>query len=182
MDHGACSYRRFLEGDERAFDTILEEYRDSLTFFINRYVRDIDAAEDIAIDVFADLLVHRHRYNFSVTLKTYLFMLGRSRALNFLKRRGRLQLVELSEVEGTLAAPGSPESALLTTERRRAVHAALAQLPPDMRAAVHLVYFEELSYAEAARVMKKTPKQIDNLLYRAKAALRTTLAEEVESV
>lgn len=182
MDNGASSYRRFLEGDTHAFDTILEEYRDSLTFFINRYVRDIDAAEDIAIDVFADLLVHRHRYNFSVSLKTYLFMLGRSRALNHLKRRGRLQMVDLSEVEGTLAAPDDPESALLTTERRRAVHTALAQLPPDMRAAVHLVYFEDLSYAETARVMKKSVKQIDNLLYRAKAVLRTTLAKEVERI
>ncbi len=47
-----------------------------------------------------------------------------------------------------------------------------------MRLAVHLVCFENLSYAEAARVMKKNRKQIDNLLYRAQNTLRTVLGRE----
>lgn len=85
MDNGARSYRRFLDGDKSAFDAIMHESFDSLVFFINRYVRDSHAAEDIAIDAFSDLIVHPHRYNFRVTLKTYLFMLGRSRALNYKK-------------------------------------------------------------------------------------------------
>ena len=87
MDNGACSYRRFLDGDESAFDDIMEELFRSLVFFIDRYVHDIHTAEDIAIDSFSDLVVHRHRYNFKVTLKTYLFMLGRSRALDYIKHQ-----------------------------------------------------------------------------------------------
>ena len=46
-----------------------------------------------------------------------------------------------------------------------------------MRAAVHLVYLEEMSYAQAARVMKKSQKQIDN---RAKKELRRILGEDKE--
>ena len=49
-----------------------------------------------------------------------------------------------------------------------------------MRAAVHLVYLEEMSYAQAARVMQKSQKQIDNLLYRAKKGLRRILGEDKE--
>ena len=49
MDNGASSYRRFLEGDESAFDEIMKELFDGLVFFIDRYVHDIHAAEDIAI-------------------------------------------------------------------------------------------------------------------------------------
>ena len=82
MDNGACSYRRFLDGDESAFDEIMKELFDGLVFFFNRYVYDIHTAEDLAIDVFSELIVHRRRYNFRVSMKTYLFMLGRSRALD----------------------------------------------------------------------------------------------------
>lgn len=64
MGNGASSYRRFLDGDESAFNEIMEELFRSLVFFINGYVHDIHAAEDIAIDAFSDLVVHRHRYNF----------------------------------------------------------------------------------------------------------------------
>ena len=43
-----------------------------------------------------------------------------------------------------------------------------------------MVYLEEMSYAQAARVMKKSQKQIDNLLYRAKKELRRILGEDKE--
>ena len=46
MDNGASSYRRYLEGDQTAFDEIMGLYRNSLTFFINRFVHDMDAAEE----------------------------------------------------------------------------------------------------------------------------------------
>ena len=68
----------------------------------------------------------------------------------------------------------------MADERKRAVNAALAQLSEEMRLAVHLVYFEELTPDEAAKVLKKNRKQVYNLLYRAKNTLRTILGKEGE--
>ena len=182
MDNGASSYRRFLDGDEGAFDLIMEELFYPLVFFIDRYVRDVHTAEDIAMDVFSELIVHQHRYNFKVSLKTYLFMLGRSRALDHLRHRKVLNIVELSEA--TNADDGTPplEELVLTDERKRAVNKALSQLPEQLRTAVHLIYFEDLSYEEAAKVMKKNRKQVDNLLYRAKKELRIILGKAGEQI
>lgn len=179
MDSGASSYRRFLDGDASAFDEIMNELFRSLVFFIDRYVHDVHAAEDLAIDVFSDLVVHRHRYNFKVTLKTYLFMIGRSRALDYIKHRKRLDVVEISEVQDLSDEAKALEALVLADERKRAVNAAVAGLPEDMRMVIHLIYFEEMNYEEAAKVMKKNRKQVDNLLYRAKKELRSIL--EVES-
>ena len=69
---------------------------------------------------------------------------------------------------------------VLADERKRRVNAALAQLPADMGAAVRLIYLEEMTYEEAAKVMGKSHKQVDNLLYRAKKELRVLLREEGE--
>ena len=180
MDNGASSYRRYLNGDEEAFREIVQEYFDSLVFFINRFVDDYAAAEDIALDAFTDLVVNRHRYNFQVSLKTYLFMIGRSRALDYLRHRGKLSMVELSHAEQIPSDGPALEEALLADGRKKAVNRALEKLSGDMRFAVHLVYFEELSCGEAAKVMKKSRKQVYNLLYRAKNALRAILEEEGE--
>ena len=179
MDNGASSYRRFLDGDKKAFEEIVRAYREGLTFFINRYVRDLAAAEDIAMEVFVEVVVHPNRYNFKTSLKTYLYMMGRSRSLDYLRSR-KPTTVELSEVEEWLAEEELLEASILADERKRKVHEALEQLPEEMRVAVYLVYFEEFSYDEAAGVMKKNRKQVDNLLYRAKAMLRTILGKEVE--
>ena len=180
MDNGASSYRRFLDGDESAFDEIMKEYFDNLVFFIDRFVHDIHAAEDIAIDAFSDLVVNKHRYNFKVTLKTYLFMLGRSRALNYIKHRKVIDFVELTEAEKTSSEQESLEEIVLADERKRVVNNALNSLPDDMRVVIHLIYFEDLSYDEAAKVMKKNRKQVDNLLYRAKKELRIILGKDGE--
>jgi len=180
MDNGACSYRRFLDGDESAFDEIMKELFRGLVFFVDRYVHDVHAAEDIAIDAFSDLIVHKHRYNFKVSLKTYLYMIGRSRALDYIKHRKVIAFTELSEETEASAEEKSLEEQVLTEERKRVVNAAIACLPEDMRVAIHLIYFEEMTYEEAAKVMKKNRKQVDNLLYRAKKELRTLLGEDGE--
>ena len=180
MDNGASSYRRFLDGDENAFGELMKELFHGLVFFIDGFVHDPHAAEDIAIDVFSDLVVHRHRYNFKVSLKTYLYMLGRSRALDYIKHRKVINFVELSEAHAVADERAALEELVLADERKRQLHAALAVLSEDMRTAVHLIYFEEMTYEEAARIMKKNRKQVDNLLQRAKKELRTLLGKDGE--
>ena len=176
MDNGASSYRRFLDGDEAAFDDVMKTLFHPLVFFIHRFVQDIHTAEDIAMDVFTELIVHKHRYHFGVSLKTYLFMLGRSRALDYIKHRGILTFTELAQADqddGTRL-----EDAVLADQRKRIIHSALGKLPGDMQLAVHLYFFEEMSYEEIARVMRKNRKQVDNLLYRAKKELRILLGKD----
>ena len=178
MDYGESSYRRYLDGDKDAFDDLMKAYFDPLVFFLCRYLRDPHLAEDVAIDVFTELVVHPHRYHFGVTLKTYLFMLGRSRALNVLRRQKRRPQSDLED-HPTLPDEGpTPEELFLSDERKKELHRAIDTLPQGMKEALHLVYFEGLSYKEVAKILKKTPKQIDNLLYRAKGILRTALQEE----
>ena len=109
-------------------------------------------------------------------------MLGRSRALDALRHRRVLTAAALEEAAELPDQQTELEEAVLADERKRAVHAALARLPEEMREAVHLVYFEDMSYDEAARVMRKNRKQVDNLLYRAKRELRIILGEDGEQL
>lgn len=182
MDNGESSYRRYLDGDETAFDEVLLLYRDNLTLFINRYVHDLDAAEDLAIDTFLHLIVRPQRYNFKTPLKTYLFMIGRCRALDYLKHRKKLTMVQWEEVQSELPQTPGIEENLLQDERKRMVNRAMKQLPEEMQTAVYLIYFEDLTYEDAARVMKKNKKQIANLLYRAKEKLRKILGKDGELI
>lgn len=181
-DKGSACYRRWLEGDDSAVSEIMEELFYGLVYFIDRYVHDVHAAEDIAMDVMSDLFVHRHRYDFRVTLKTYLCMRGKSKAIDLLRHRKALRIDPLNEAEAYPDEREELEKRLLVSERQRAVREALDKLSTDMRCAVHLIYYEKFTYEEAARVMGVKPKQIDNLLYRAKKELRSILGEEARDL
>lgn len=179
MDQAEETYRRYLKGDQDAFAEIVTHYFDHLVFFIDRYVHDPDAAEDLALDVFAQLVANPRRYNFRSSLKTYLFMVGRCRALDYLKHRSKLRMEPLYQAAQVPSLEPTPEELVLADSRKRSVSRALAQLSEEMRLVIHLVYFEDLSCEEAAKVLKKNRKQVYNLLYRAKNALRGILEEEV---
>ena len=50
----------------------------------------------------------------------------------------------------------------------------------NMQNAVYLFYYEEMSYKQIANVLKKSSKQIDNILFRAKKILKEKLLKEVD--
>ena len=178
MDNGASSYRRFLDGDEGAFSQIVADLFPGTVGFIDGFVRDYHTAQDIAMDVFADLIVHPGRYNFKVSLKTYIYMCARSRALDYLKHQRVIRFTQLEEALVMADGGQDPQSLLQRSELRRAVQKALEELPEPMAVAVYLVYFEDMTYAQAAKVLKRNVKYVDNILQRAKKELRRILGED----
>ena len=177
MTNGESSYRRFLDGDNNAFVEIVDEYRERLIFFLYRYVGDLHVAEDLAEDVFVEVLLHPKRFRFQCALKTWLFTIGRNKAVDFLRKTSRLHVIALDEAE-RLADERSLEEAVLDSEEKRQLNHAMTEIAEDYRMALHLVYFEELSYEEAALFMKKNRKQVENLVYRGKQSLRKILERE----
>ena len=178
MDQGAVCYKRFLEGQESAFDEIMDLLFHRLVFFIDRYVQDPYEAEDLAIETMTELVVHPKKYRFTVSLKTYLFLLGKSKALDHLRKKSRRRTDPVASLKDSAEQGTSLEDQLQLQEQQRLVHEALAKIPQEMSAVLHLIYFEDLTYEEAAKVMKKTSKQVDNLVYRGKKELRQILGKE----
>jgi len=178
METAENCYRRFLEGDERAFDVLVDTYRPGLIYFINSYVHEIHTAEDIAIDCFVYLITHPGRYNFKTPLKTYLYVLGRSRALDWLRRQKRLKAVTEEEAESGFPETDAVFSDYIDTQLKKELHTAIRELPEDMKNAVILFYFDSLSYSEIAKILHKKPKQIDNMLFRAREKLKSMLKDE----
>ena len=58
------------------------------------------------------------------------------------------------------------------------LHKAVKKLNPDYCQVLYLIFFEGFDNAGAAKIMKKTNRQIENLIYRAKKALKSELDRE----
>lgn len=70
------------------------------------------------------------------------------------------------------------EKSYIRDERKIEVHKALTTLNADYKNILWLVYFEGFSNKEAAMILRKNDRQIKNLLYRAKQALKMKLEKE----
>jgi RNA polymerase sigma-70 factor (ECF subfamily) len=178
-DFGALCYRRFLDGDESGFDEILRLYHDNLIFFIHRLVKNYETAEDLAADTFMELLVHKNRYRFKSSFKTYLFSIARHKAIDHIRKESRYMTVSADAKDGPdLADFHSMEQEIIATDEKKRIQNLIASLSENYATYLHLAYFEELTLDETAKIMKKTKKQMANIAYRAKKALEEAMRKE----
>lgn len=175
MDNGAESYRRFLDGDESAFAEILEQYGASLILFINGYVKNVTVAEDLMEDTFCELIFHKNRYRGKSSFKTYIFSIARNKAVTYLKKNSRRADLPVENYEKELSDIDSLERDVLKSDEKRAVYEALNKINHDYGIVLHLLYFENMAYEEIAEVLRKNNKQIKNLAYRGRKALKAEL-------
>lgn len=190
-------YRQYLKGDTASYDELMIRYGDRLTFYLHGYLHDVNDAEDLMIEAFARIMAKKPRIG-EGAFKAYLFKTARNLALRHQERKRRVQVFSIDSMDSDLAdivlATGSmPDTAagysppgktspveedIGQAERDQVLHLCLDRIEPELREALWLVYFEGLSYNQAASVMKVNSKKIDHLLQRGKRQMREELAIE----
>ena len=175
-ESGEELYYRFLAGDNDAFESFVRMYEDELSRYLFGVVNDYYEAKHLAIETFSHLVLNSKKFSGQSSIKTYLFAIGKNLSLQFIKKRGREQHLSLEEVmEIPAAEDKTPHIILEQDDNKRRLREAMEELKDEYRAVLALLYFEDMSYRQAGRVMGKTEKQIKNLAHRAKLALKKQL-------
>jgi len=175
-------------GDEASFELLLHRYRTPLVNFLYRMVRNREQAEDLAQEVFVRVYRAREDYVPSAKFTTWLFRIATNLALNSV-RDTRYRKLEVSidapigETEDgderTLDIPEKHpniEQHLVEDARRKMIRHAIDKLPEKQRAAVLLHKYQELDYAEIAKILACSESALKSLLFRAYESLRVELA------
>jgi RNA polymerase sigma-70 factor, ECF subfamily len=177
-------------GDDSSFNFLLVKYRSPLVNFLYRMVRDRATAEDLAQDVFLRVYRARKEYIPSAKFTTWLFRIATNAALNSV-RDNRHQRMEVSldasvgdEQESMPRELPAREMRidehLLERDRVEFIQRAIASLPEKQRAAVLLHKYEEMDYAEIAKILNCTEPALKSLLFRAYENLRAQLGPLVK--
>ncbi len=166
-------YEEFLAGNNQSFENIILRYKNSLIYFISRYTKNIEIAEDISQDVFVYILLHKHKYNFNYPLKTFLFLIAKSRALNYLKSSKHT-----TELNNTIISDTSLEEKLFSKYKLEEVKLTIDKMKTEYQVIIYLADFEKFSYKDISKIMKKTETQVKNLLHNARLKLYNLLKQE----
>jgi RNA polymerase sigma-70 factor (ECF subfamily) len=176
-------------GDEQSFELLLQRYRTPLVNFLYRMVRNREQAEDLAQEVFIRVYRAREEYVPSAKFTTWLFRIATNLALNSL-RDHRHEKLEMS-IDVPLTADSEEgnerpfevadkhltvEQKLVEEERKKMIRHAIEKLPEKQRVAVLLHKYQELDYAEIAKILSCSESALKSLLFRAYEVLRVELA------
>ena len=174
MNNGESSYRRFLAGDKEGLRDIIAEYREPLILYLNSLVQNIHIAEELAEDTFFEIASKRPEFSGKSTFKTWLYSVGRNIAAKQYRKSSKALIIPLESQE-YLADEENIENNFIKSERDRMLHRSLHKLKQEYRQVLYLTFFEEMTNEETALIMKKSKRQVENLLYNAKKALKNEL-------
>ena len=175
---------RLAAGHDAALNDLMERHATPVFHFLCRMVGNEDDANDLAQETFVRVFRARASFRTGEKFSTWLFTIAANLARNHIRWRSRHPNVsfeaETGEPEQTLgstlpATARAPNEQALATERAEAVRMVVSKLPEDLREAIVLCEWEELSVAEAAAILKSSPKAVESRLYRARQLLRERL-------
>lgn len=164
---------RIRDGDRDAFRTFFERHHQRLYGYVRSRGVDPDAAEDIVQNAFVYVWTHRDDIDPDRSLRSYLFRIGYTRALNHFRDTANLD--RDTDLDARPAEGASPESEMRYRQLQDDVHAAIQTLPERRRAAFELCFLEGLTYREAADALGVARKTIENHVSRALKDIREVL-------
>jgi RNA polymerase sigma-70 factor (ECF subfamily) len=185
LDHDAALMLRVKQGDNEAFEALVEKYKQPVMNLVYRTLPDATEAQDVAQHVFLQVFKSAHRYEVSAKFSTWLFTIARNLCLNEIRRRSRhpadsLDATFSADDEQPMHQPEdvktfSAPDALLHGELEDKIEAALAELPEKQRTAIALCREEEFSYEEIADVLGCSVSATKSLIHRGRETLKQKL-------
>jgi len=183
--------RRLKQGDERAFQELVQTYQDRIFGLVFRMIGNRQEAEDIAQEVFISVYRGIANYRGEGRFYTWLYRIASNTCKNRIKYLKGRNFHRASDIDETPAAhmqgddggavialqsvvPG-PEATFVGSRLERAIQAEIAQLEPEHRLLIVLRDIQGLSYAEILRITGLQEGTLKSRLHRARLALKLRL-------
>jgi RNA polymerase sigma-70 factor, ECF subfamily len=172
------------QGDETAFKTIVEQWKDMVYNTILGIVQNETEAEDLAQDVFIKVFEKISTFKGDSKFSTWLYRIATTTALDHLrskKRKKRFGFLQSLGGDGdekeSIPDFHHPGISLDNKERAAVLFKAIDSLPENQKTAYTLHKLEGLSYRDVSEVLNTTVSAVESLMSRANQNLRKQLED-----
>ena len=183
LDH--ASMVRLIAGDDLALNELMERWQKPLHSFILRYVGNYADSIELAQETFVRVYHHRSRFNFKSKFSTWLLTIATNLCKHHARWRKRHPTISLNDTAGmdemldeclSIAAEEIPSALAERSELGKLVKEEIEKLPHDLKTAILLFAYDDLSHAEIGVILGCTPKAVETRLYRVRKLLAKRLA------
>ena len=144
---------RYAQGENEAFDMLLDRHKERLYTYIYYNVRNTEQAEDIFQDTFAAVWQSRRFINPDTSFSSYLYTIVRNRVLNQLRSLEQESSLKEAILSQAVDYSNSTSQAIAVAELEAVVNEALGKLTPRQREVFELSRRQRLSHKEIAQAL-----------------------------
>ena len=176
---------RVQKGDKRAFDLLVLKHQFKVHAIVSKYVKDYDEVNDVVQEAFIKAYRALEAFRGESAFYTWLYRIAVNTSKNYLLARNRrppsfdvdLGDAENAELSSQLQNLDSPDNILSKNELETVIDVAIKGLPADLRNALILREFEDLSYEQIADIMDCPVGTVRSRIFRAREALEEKIKE-----
>ena len=169
-------------GNEKAFASLMNRYRDSIYFMLLKMVNNPYDAEDLTIEAFGKAFRNIELYTPKFAFSTWLFKIATNNCVDFIRKK-QVSPAPLDYLQENLdnvtvniqSDLPDPEEALINHQKIAALKVIVSQLKPRYKTLIELRYYKEYSYEEISSELNLPIGTVKAQLYRAKTLLYNIL-------
>lgn len=172
------------QGQEKAFATLMNRYRDSIYYMLLKMVNNPSDAEDLTIEAFGKAFSNLDLYTPKFAFSTWLFKIATNNCVDFIRKKHAsptpLDHLQDSMENVTLNIQSDmpdPEESMINHQKIAALKDIVNQLKPRYKALIELRYFKEYSYEEISSELNLPIGTVKVQLFRAKTLLYNILVK-----
>lgn len=168
------------QGHTGAFGELVERYKERVYMLALQMTHSHPDADELSQQAFLKAFECLGQFRGDANFFTWVYRITVNLSLTYLKRRERFEPLPEPGNDETypkpeLASKERTEGALEEDDTRREVWAALDTLSPELRAAVVLVYIQDLSPREAAESLGCAEATVHWRLFKARKKLKKVI-------
>ena len=165
---------RVKAGDVDRMGLLFERYHRPLFGFLYHMLGRADASEDLVQNVFYRMLKYRHTFTGDGEFRTWMYHLARNVLADYVKKnRHAAHHTDVADMADYLGGGSRADEGLEKDQEVAQLHQALARLSPENREILVLSRFQEMKYAEIARVLNTTEGAVKVRVHRAMNELKS---------
>lgn len=184
---------RAKRGDNRAFEALVDIYKDKIYTYVLRMLRDPAEAEDVAQDAFLRAYQSLPKFRGASSFQTWLYRIASNLVIDSVRRQKRRQDggvsldAPMDTEEGQMAREladehRGPEELAESAALQQEVAEAISQISPRLRTVLVLYDIEGMSYQEIADILGCPLGTVKSRLFNARAQLRELLEQKMKLI
>ena len=168
-------------GCEKTFKVLFDAYSKRLFYYISRFIKSEQVAEELVMDVFMKIWTGRELVTQINNLDGFLFRIAHNKSIDFLRSASKdLQLKELLWDQTQIASAEQADHSVLVREYEEKVRDAIALLSPQRRKAYNLSREEDLTHDQIAGQLNISKATVNNHIVEAKKFIRNYLSNNLD--
>ncbi len=172
----------FRQGNVEAFNELVRRYQEKVYWVCRRIVGSHEDADDVVQDVFIKVYESLRDFRAESEFYTWVYRIATNASLNALRKKRLKEIVRFDEIfEELLPGEEQTDSSTLQQEFRTLLERAVERLPAKQKMVFVMRYYDELSYEEMAKILKRSVGGLKANYFHALKKIQRYVQREMDS-